>query len=302
MKKSLFLWLVVIVLSFASCSESGAPSNDSDEKGSQESTVGTQEDQTLNEMLSLEIGVFSKEIKDKLEVTMSTNADTVLGNAELEEVHIKGTGDSAVLKITGGGFGVIRAFGNSLLKVENFLIQNLTPLSIFDGTGNGYLSFGGRIQFINCRFETPIFIEDDADMEYVNCSFDNGISNMYAVWIADGSASFSNCTFTGQRGIKIHEEQDWDVVSAQFDSCSFSNIIKKPAFAIGDIIADPENTVVRITDCTFDNCATWDRTGAEEGIDGFYESDTLTEGFAFSEENNLVDGLPSDGLFKEFQE
>ena len=297
--KMIFLVAVTFCL-FASCGKGPDFSLGEVEK---ESSSNKQEQvQTLNEMLKEKSGSFYWEEKDALELETSTNTDTILGNADVGDMHIKGLEDSATLKITGGGFGVIRAFGDGLLKIENFLIKNFTPLSIFDGTGNGYLSFGGRIQFINCRFETPVFIEDDANIECIDCSFKNEISNMYTVWVADGTASFVNCSFTGQRGIKIHEENTWDVVSVQFQSCEFFDIIKKPAFAIGDIIAVPENTVVRIANCTFDNCAGWDKMGAKEGIDGFYESDTLTESFAFSEENNLVDGLPSDVLFKEFQE
>ena len=103
---------------------------------------------------------------------------------------------------------------------------------------------------------------------------------MYDVWISGGTSSFTNCTFTGYRGIKIHEAYGSDVDAVTVDGCTFFDLVKKPGLAIGTVNA---TTTISITNSTFRNC--------QAGDQGLYkyETDTDVTTFNFTDENNTVE-------------
>ena len=101
----------------------------------------------------------------------------------------------------------------------------------------------------------------------------------YGVWVADGNATFTDCTFQGPRGLKMHEAYGSNVGTVVVENCLFDNLTKKPGIAIGTVDA---TTVVSVKNSTFDNCQAGD-----QGL-YMYETDTDVTTFNFTEEGNTV--------------
>ena len=118
---------------------------------------------------------------------------------------------------------------------------------------------------------------------FTNCSFKSNHDNEYAVWVIDGIATFNGCTFTGARGLKVHEAYGSEVASVVVDGCTFGPLTMKPGIALGDLNAD---TSVTIQNSTFDRCQAGD-----QGL-FIYETDTDVNTFTlFVCKNNVV--IPS---------
>ncbi len=245
----------------------------------------------LNDALKYVSGTRAVKISDVTLTTSYANS-TMLGALGLDEVVIDGLDEdgNTKAKITaiGAGHSIVRGKDDATLHFKN--------VEFYDETDEqterlyAYLEFGGKLRFENCDFKHHIFLKDGTDAEFINCTFKSGEADRYGVWVADGKASFENCTFTGYRGLKIHEELAWDVENVLVKNCLFDGLMKKPGLAIGDIEVDPTNTFITVTGCTFDDCQPWDKVGSREGVDGFYESDTLTSDFGWTQSNNTVDG------------
>ncbi|MBE7068665.1 MAG: hypothetical protein E7381_05130, partial [Clostridiales bacterium] len=141
-----------------------------------------------------------------------------------------------------------------------------------------YLEMGGTaLTCNNVTFADEIQFGTNAT--FTNCSFESNEENVYAVWVESGSASFTNCTFTGYRGLKMHEAYGTEINSVTVKDCTFSNLTKKPGIAIGTLNAD---TTVSVTDSIFFNCQPGD-----QGL-YIYETDTDVTTFNFTQENNTV--------------
>jgi predicted ribosomally synthesized peptide with SipW-like signal peptide len=164
-----------------------------------------------------------------------------------------------------------------------------------------YLEMGGtKLVCENVTFADEIQIGTNAT--FTNCSFESNEENVYAVWVEDGSASFTNCTFTGYRGLKVHEDYGTEVSSVIVKDCTFSDITKKPGIALGNIYmngatytsggttyTNTTDTTVSITGCTFINCQLGDQNKY------IYETDTDVNTFKFVEENNIVPTTAGSG-------
>lgn len=213
---------------------------------------------------------------------------TRLGTATTDTIEWSGGANGAELRVLGEGRGTIRAGTDGELKLKNFTIVDETT----DG-GSGwesYLAFGGKLQFVNCTFSGPIYLEQDAEATFVNCRFQAPEARKYSVWVADGSARMESCEFTGTRGLKIHEfEGGDDVVNVTVKNCKFLSLTEKPGIAIGGITVNPMQTTIAIYNSLFQDCQPWDTVGSLVGIDGFYEADTPLEEFVFIDENNVVE-------------
>ena len=198
------------------------------------------------------------------------------------------------LTATGRGAGVIQIDGGILI------LKNLTILSDEEKTysSNGYkdqyVQFGGKIRFENCTLRCSVQLMDDADAEFVNCEIYSVASDLYSVWVSEGKAKFSGCTFRGHRALKLYEQDTYgrDVKSVVVENCVFENLIKKPGIAI-DIETEYSTTSVSFVGCEFNNCAEWTKDSFE-GVDGFYESDNDTTTFDFSATNCYIDGMLFD--------
>ena len=141
-----------------------------------------------------------------------------------------------------------------------------------------YLEIGGtKLNCENVTFADEIQFGTNAT--FTNCTFESNEESVYAVWVEDGNATFINCSFTGYRGIKVHEDYGSEVKTVVVDNCTFVNITKKPGMAIGDLNAD---TTVSITDSTFINCQAGD-----QGL-YIYETDTDVSTINFTNKDNAV--------------
>jgi len=230
-------------------------------------------------------------------ITDYSTMDVEIGAPGVEEISIDGRG-YYTLTVTGSGGGVIRTPEDGVLVFKNLNIKNESGSFDDQETGfrGGYADFGGKIRFENCKITASIQIHGEADVEFIDCAFVSELSDMYAIWMTQGKAKFTNCTFTGYRAIKLYEGSDhysvllpaYDVESLIVENCTFTDISKKPGLAI-DLMADGETTIV-IKDSTFNGCQNF-KAGVAEGIDGVYESRLYTDGVNLTLENITVDGV-----------
>ncbi len=242
---------------------------------------------TINALLEGKSGELSISVKTLTKINTSSNQTLTLGSSALEKVVIDGGANGAMLEFTGAGASAVQVNPNATLVFKNLTFKDDTSVAS-QGYSAGYIKFGGKLRFENCKIYDGVALKNNANAEFENCSFRSSNEAKYAAWVSAGNVSFKNCTFTGTRGIKIHEEINSDVVSVAIDDCRFENLTKKPALAIGDIRIDPENTKISLKNCTIMECAAWDQVGSLEGVDGLYESDTLTSAFEFIQENNRI--------------
>lgn len=233
--------------------------------------------------------------------TNGDNAGTVVGKANAGEIVIDGEWTNAILTATGEGVGAIQAAEGSVLVFKNLTIKDSSAaLTTTTDRREGYLEFGGKLRFENCKFACAAYLCDDADAEFVGCEFDSGAENMYAMWISDGSATFTNCVFTGWRAIKLYEGSDnhytsvqahYDVERIVIDGCTFEDLQKKPGIAID--VFQGKQTSITIKNSEFDGCKEWTKD-SYEGLLTVYESDVDTQTLTFAVENVTSDGTLVD--------
>ena len=188
-------------------------------------------------------------------------------------------GGDYTITATGAGVGPIRAANDTLLTFNNvnFVDKSVSyDESAWEFT---YLEFAGKLKFVDCDFEDEIQLDSES-AEFENCTFESNEESVYAVWVSNGSVSFTeNCYFTGYRGLKMHEKYGSDITSATIVNCKFESITKKPGIAIGDL---NDTTTVKIADCKFINVQ-----AGEQG-NYIYETDTSVEIFDFKSSGNTV--------------
>ena len=226
--------------------------------------------------------------------TSGLSKGTILGVKNAGELIIDGV-NGATLTATGQGVGAIKGDEGTTLVFKNLTIRDTSNSggSTADRR-DGYLEFGGKLRFENCTFACAAYLCDDADAEFVDCSFDSGAENMYAMWISDGSASFTNCEFNGWRAIKLYEGSDnkytsvqphYDVETIVIDGCFFNGLKKKPGIAI-DVFQGKE-TSITIKNTEFYGCKEWTKD-SYEGLLSVYESDVDTSKITLVIENVTV--------------
>lgn len=254
---------------------------------------------TINEALTNASGTFRLKLSGESELKVSEEETFInLGSKTTESITIEG----GTINVTGGEFGVIQAANGGRLIFKNVTIQDKTANDHSMEYCN-YMHFGGKLRFEDCTIDS-IYLMTDADAEFVNCTFVSSHSRWYSVWIGDGSARIENCTFTGYRGLKINEFIQQDVLNVTVNGCTFQNLSEKPGVVIGKFITDPSNGAITVTNNKFIDCQYWDIDGSIEGIDGMYETDTLTSEFNFVQENNYVkftyEGEKEAGIWTDF--
>ncbi len=197
-------------------------------------------------------------------------------NVDLSGMTIQGEGNAVVI-FEGDGAN------NTLVGVT------LKDLTVLDETTSynesswelGYLELA-NVTAENVVFENGIMIDGvstfatEYNSSFTNCTFvgktDGGLK-MYGAWVNSGSALFSNCTFTGTRGLKVHEAYGSEVSVITVENCTFKNLTEKPGVALGTLNAE---TTIAINKCTF--------TNVQPGDQGMYiyESDTDVSAFDFT--------------------
>lgn len=249
---------------------------------------------TLNEWVTESTKDLKLSMTANVTLSMNESGATYLSTVSTPNVTVNGNGKT--LKITGAVKGAIKAVDGGTLTFQNVNFTDDTTGGVYAD----YLGFGGKLAFENCTFTSSIYLFEDANATFKNCNVKITEEKRYGIWIADGSASFTSCTFSGTRGLKIHEweadedekkEAD-DVVSVSVDKCTFNKLSEKPGVVIGDIINDAEETTISVKNSRFIDCFAWDKVGSIAGVDGCFETDTETDKFNFLLQNNTVQFTP----------
>lgn len=184
-----------------------------------------------------------------------------------------GANDAA--SITFAGYGSANPIVNATFK--DITIKDITKGDNESSWEHGYLEFK-NLTAVNVTFANSIMMEGDF-ATFKNCSFNSNKDGEYAVWVANGDATFEGCTFTGPRGVKVHEAYSSEVGTVVIDNNTFAGLTQKPGVAIGTVNAD---TTVAIKDSKFVGCQAGD-----QGL-YIYETDTDVTTFNFVDENNTV--------------
>lgn len=179
---------------------------------------------------------------------------------------------------TGDGVGPIRMANGGTLAIKNATIVDNSASYAEDSWELGYLEFAGNLVFEDVDFVNAVMMSGETAI-FNNCSFNSNKSNEYAVWVDNGSAEFTGCTFTGARGLKTHEDYGSEVDSILVDNCTFYALAVKPGMAIGTVNTD---TTIIIKNSDFVNCQAGD-----QGL-YIYETDTAVDTFNFTNTNNEV--------------
>ena len=235
--------------------------------------------------LTQSLGVFKKDEEESVNsiytITVSEDYVTELGS-RVGNTTFEAKDGKTEMHFVGDGKGVIQPCAGASLEFVDLTIVDSTS-DVWTDLYGTYLRFGGEIKFTNCVFKNSIYLLNNANMTFENCVFESGMTKHYSVWVADGSASFINCTFKGYRGLKINEFDDFykvqvgeqeDVETVIVSGCTFDNISEKPGVCLGSFATNLENTSVSLVGNIFYGCE-------------IYEDDDAF-GIQFIEDDNQV--------------
>ncbi len=184
-----------------------------------------------------------------------------------------GANDAA--SITFAGYGSANPIVDATFR--NITIKDSTVGDNEASWEHGYLEFK-NLTAVNVTFANSIMMEGDF-ATFKNCSFNSNKDGEYAVWVANGDATFEGCTFTGPRGVKVHEAYGSEVGTVVIDNNTFAGLTQKPGVAIGTVNAA---TTIKITNNVFAATQPGDQNNYK------YETDTDVTTFNFVDENNTV--------------
>lgn len=186
-----------------------------------------------------------------------------------------GANDAA--SITFAGYGSANPIVNATFK--DITIKDITTGDNESSWEHGYLEFK-NLTAVNVTFANSIMMEGDF-ATFKNCSFNSNKDGEYAVWVANGDATFEGCTFTGPRGVKVHEAYGSEVGTVVIDNNTFAGLTQKPGVVIGTVNAA---TTIKITNNVFAATQPGDQNNYK------YETDTDVTTFNFVDENNTANG------------
>ena len=272
-KKSLFKTIVAVLVSLFFVSAIASLF-----RGEKQTVAGT-----VNAQVENASGAFYLKLNGETELQVSEEERTFLGSKKLGALTL----ENGIINVTGAELGVIEAANGGTLTFKNLTIKDKTE-NKQNAAYNNYMRFGGKLRFENCTIES-VYLKNDAQAEFIGCTFISIVPRWYSVWVADGSARFENCEFTGYRGIKINEFENEDVLNVNISGCTFENISEKVGIAIGKFLTEPLNGVISVKKNRFIDCQQWDVIGSIEGVDGIYEADTYTSELEFIQEENVVE-------------
>ena len=218
-------------------------------------------------------------------VTWTTGAgigSTPFGT-EATYITLQGIGENPTFTADGKGVGAV-GIDNGTVIFKNLTIVDESVSYAESSWEYGYLEFRGKTVFDNCDIVNAVMMEGKS-ASFINCTLDSHDANQYAVWVSDGTATFENCTFTGARGLKVHEAYGSEVDSVSVNNSKFVELSKKPGVALGTLNAD---TSISITNSQF--------IGTQAGDQGNYKYETDTDVNSlkfFADENNTVAGADS---------
>ena len=204
-------------------------------------------------------------------------------NRDMDHVTLVGLTDDATITVTGNGGGLDNLNLKDIKVVDSTFYTYENGENAWEFT---YLELGGTATYTNVVFDDGV-MSDGSRANFVNCTF-NGHNNdssahgnvtMYGAWVYNGEATFTNCTFVGTRGVKVHEAYGSEVGTVVIDNNTFAGLTQKPGVVIGTVNAD---TTVAIKDSKFVGCQAGDQG------EYIYESDTNVNTIKFTNENNKV--------------
>ena len=204
-----------------------------------------------------------EEGKTEVEITgtVTFTAANAGSRTDMNGLTIKGADETATLVVEGKGGGLSNVNLENLTVVDNTFYTSENGENAWEFT---YLEFDGACTFNNVTFTDGVMFEGNATannctfMGHANDSSEYGTTKMYGAWVDNGTATFTDCTFTGTRGLKMHECYGTDIVSVTVDGCTFDSLTEKPGIAVGDLDAE-----VILTDNTFINCAIYETDSME---------------------------------------
>lgn len=228
------------------------------------------------------------EIHGVLEWETGPKYNSTLFDMATDALTFKGVDPLSTLKATGDGVCGIGMDHGTVVYEDLTIIDS--SYYIYENGENSweftYLEFEGNSIFRNVYFDDGVMFRGNSVVAE-NCQFVGhpndssklGDVTMYGAWVANGTAEFTDCKFSGTRGLKMHEAYKTDISSVSVSSCSFIGLTEKPGIAIGDL---NEDTVVSFDHSVFLNC--------QDGDQGLYmyETDTPTDQFTFSVRNSHV--------------
>ena len=197
-------------------------------------------------------------------------------NAAVKTLIVDGNGYA--ITAVGAGVGPIRMANGGTLIIKDAKIVDNSVSYAENSWELGYLEFDGNVEFYNCEVVNAIAVDGDY-AAFENCTFNSNKDSEYGVWVSNGKAYFTGCTFTGPRGLKTHEAYGSEVAEIVVDNCAFGPLTKKPGVAIGTVNAD---TTIIIKNSTFAEVQAGD-----QGL-YIYETDTDVSTFNFIEDNNTI--------------
>ena len=216
---------------------------------------------------------------DLLAAMASAEADMPLtiklnGNVEWPTDGHRGENDitpASSIVINGNGY-TITAIGSGVTPLgDTEAPMTLKNVKIVDNSKSynesawelSYLEMGGRV--LNCvdvDFADPISVDSDK-ATFTGCTFvghydkNSTSTTQYGVWAYNGDSTYTNCTFTGTRGMKICDQYSGEVGTVVVDGCTFNGISEKPGICIDD--RDAQDMKITIKNSTFINCKAGDQ-------------------------------------------
>ena len=194
--------------------------------------------------------------------------------------------------ITGSGVWGIEPNGVAM-TFKNIALYDDTRYEYENGNDAwefAYLELGGDMKFLDCDITDGVMMTGN-NATFINCNFvaDGNAkrttqSDEYNPWVANGNATFTGCTFTGYRAIKVHEQYGTKVGTVIVDGCTFKNVTKKPGVVLGTLASD---VVVTIKNSAFVKCAEGSASKADREP-YIFESDTKRDLFHLTLEKNTV--------------
>lgn len=243
---------------------------------------------------------------EKAVIMIKGNTEAVWNHAEYGSMFgNKRDGNTIATKsviVIGENKNKVTITGSGVWGIEpNGVAMTFKNIALYDDTryeyenGNdawefAYLELGGDMKFLDCDITDGVMMTGN-NATFINCNFvaDGNAkrktpSEEYNPWVANGNATFTGCTFTGYRAIKVHEQYGTKVGTVIVDGCTFKNVTEKPGVVFGTLASD---VVVTIKNSSFINCAEGSSSKVAR-VPHVIESDTKLDAFHLTLENNTV--------------
>lgn len=213
-------------------------------------------------------------------------------STDMKGVSIIGVTDDATIVVNGTGGGLANVNLKDLKVVDETAYAYENGENAWEFT---YLELEGTSTYTNVAFEDGVLV-DGVSSIFTDCSFsghnndssNKGDTTMYGAWVYSGSASFTNCNFSGTRGLKVADQYSGsDVTKVVVDNCFFGPLSEKPGVAVDNRLGSLE---LVIKNSTFAGTQAGDAAvDTIKGVPYIYENDNRTpDTTTITLENNTV--------------